>query len=160
LAKRQPLLDKNKDPDLNEFLKQLKKHIVPAIEEGRKWALWNAIKQVKPEGTIRKITNVAVHIESLAWKLRASTGPEAKVQKPLGAMHPILKRAVELQIKRDNRIDPQRWDSIVEMAELQDYILYSTKAYDRKREKTTRTKSTTAALESTNRNNWRTKKPK
>jgi hypothetical protein len=48
----------------------------------------------------------------------------------------------------------------VENAELQDDILYSTKAYNAKREKVTGTKPKTAALESTNRNNWQLKKPK
>jgi hypothetical protein len=93
---------------------------------------------------------VAVDIESIAWKLGASIGPGAKVQKLLDAMHPILKRAVEQQIKRGDRIDPERWDCIVEMAELQDDILYSTKAYDAKREKVTGTKPKTAGLGSTN----------
>jgi hypothetical protein len=48
----------------------------------------------------------------------------------------------------------------VENAELQDDILYSTKAYDAKREKVTGTKPKTAALESTTRNNWQPRKPK
>jgi hypothetical protein len=78
----------------------------------------------------------------------------------MDAMHPILKRAVEPQIKREDRIEPERWDSIVENAELQDDILYSTKAYDAKREKATGVKPKTAALESTNRNNWQPRKPK
>jgi hypothetical protein len=103
---------------------------------------------------------VAVDIESTAWKLGASIGPGAKVQKLLDAMHPILKRAVEPQIKREDRIEPERWNSIVENAELQDDILYSTKAYDAKREKVTGVKTKTAALESTNRNNWQPRKPK
>jgi hypothetical protein len=126
---------------------------VTATEESRKWEKWNNIKQVnqvQPDGTIQKITDVAVDIESTAWKLGASIGPGAKVQKLLDAMHPILKRAVEPQIKREDRIEPERWDSIVENAELQDDILYSTKAYDAKREKVTGTKPKTAALESTN----------
>jgi hypothetical protein len=139
-AKRLPLLAKGKDLDLDEFLKQLRKHIVPATEESRKWEKWNNIKQVQPDGTIQKITDVAVDIESTAWKLGASIGPGAKVQKLLDAMHPILKRAVEPQIKREDRTEPERWDSIVENAELQDDILYSTKAYDAKREKVTGTK--------------------
>jgi hypothetical protein len=159
-AKRQPLLDKEKDLNLNEFLKQLRKYIVPATEESRKWARWNDIKQVQPDGTIQKITDVAVDIESTAWKLGVSIRPGAKVQKLLDAMHLILKRAVEPQIKREDRIDPERWDSIVVNAELQDDILYPTKAYDAKREKVTGTKPKTAALESTNRNNWQPKKPK
>jgi hypothetical protein len=117
-------------------------------------------KQVQPDGTIQKITDVAVDIESTAWKLGASIGPGAKVQKLLDAMHPILKRAVEPQIKQEDRTEPERWDSIVENAELQDDILYSTKAYDAKREKVTGTKPKTAALESTNRNNWQPRKPK
>jgi hypothetical protein len=128
-------LDQEKDLNLNEFLKQRKKYIVPATEESRKWAKWNDIKQVQPDGTIQKITDVAVDIESTAWKLGAGIGPGAKVQKLLDAMHPILKRAVEPQIKREDRIDPERWDSILENAELQDDILYSTKAYDTKQEK-------------------------
>jgi hypothetical protein len=159
-AKRLPLLAKGKDLNLDEFLKQLRKHIVPATEESRKWAKWNDIKQVKPDGTIQKITDVAVDIESTAWKLGTSIGPGAKVQKLLDAMHPILKRAVEPQIKREDRIEPERWDSIVENAELQDDILYSTKAYDAKREKVTGVKPKTAALESTNRNTWQPRKPK
>jgi hypothetical protein len=160
LGKTATILDKEKDLNLNEFLKQLRKYIVPATEESRKWARWNDIKQVQPDRTIQKITDVAVDIESTAWKLGASIGPGAKVQKLLDAMHPILKRAVEPQIKREDRIDLERWDSIVENAELQDDILYSTKAYDSKREKVTGTKPKTAALESTNRNNWQPKKPK
>jgi hypothetical protein len=48
----------------------------------------------------------------------------------------------------------------VENAELQNNILYSTKAYDAKREKEIGTKPKTAALESTNRNNWQPKKAK
>jgi hypothetical protein len=159
-AKRLPLLAKGKDLNLDEFLKQLRKHIVPATEESRKWEKWNNIKQVQPDGTIQKITDVAVDIESTAWKLGTSIGPGAKVQKLLDAMHPILKRAVEPQMKREDRIEPERWDSIVENAELQDDILYSTKAYDAKREKVTGTKPKTAALESTNRNNWQPRKPK
>jgi hypothetical protein len=159
-AKRLPLLAKGKDLNLDEFLKQLRKHIVPATEESRKWEKWNNIKQVQPDGTIQKITDVAVDIESTAWKLGASIGPGAKVQKLLDAMHPILKRAVEPQIKREDRIEPERWDSIVENAELQDDILYSTKAYDAKREKATGVKPKTAALESTNRNNLATKEAK
>jgi hypothetical protein len=51
---------------------------------------------------------------------------------------------VEPQIKREDRIEPERWDSIVENAELQDDILYSTKAYDAKREKVTGVKPKTA----------------
>jgi hypothetical protein len=130
-------LAKGKDLNLEEFLKQLRNHIVPATEESRKWEKWNNIKQVQPDGTIQKITDVAVDIESTAWKLGASIGPGAKVQRLLDAMHPILKRAVEPQIKREDRIEPERWDSIVANAELQDDILYSTKAYDAKREKAT-----------------------
>jgi hypothetical protein len=103
---------------------------------------------------------VAVEIESTAWKLGANIGPGAKVQKLLDAMHPILKRAVEPHNKREDQIYPERWDSIVEDAELQDDILYSTQAYDAKREKITGTKPKTGALESTNRNNWQPKKPK
>jgi hypothetical protein len=91
-AKRLPLLAKGKDLDLDEFLKQLRKHIVPATEESRKWEKWNDIKQVQPDGTIQKITDVAVDIDSTAWKLGTSIGPGAKVQKLLDAMHPILKR--------------------------------------------------------------------
>jgi hypothetical protein len=159
-AKRQPLLDKEKDLNLYEFLKQLRKYIVPATEKSRKWGKWNEIKQVQPDGTIQKLTDVAVDIESTAWKLGASIGPEAKVQKLLDAMHPILKRAVEPQIIRKDRIDPERWDSIVENVELQDDILYSTQAYDAKRENVTGNKPKTAAFESTNRNNWQPKKPK
>jgi hypothetical protein len=160
-AKRQPLSDKGKDLNLNEFLKQLRKYIVTATEESRKWAKWNDIKQVQPDGTIQKITDVAVDIESTASKLGASIGPGAKFQKLLDAMHPIFKRAVEPQIKRDERIDLERWDTIVENPELRDNdILYSTKAYDAKREKVIGTNPKTAALESTNRNNWQTKKPK
>jgi hypothetical protein len=75
-------------------------------------------------------------------------------------MHPILKRAVEPQIEREDRIEPERWDSIVENAELTDNILYSTKRYDDKREKVIGVKPKTAALESTNRNNWQPRKPK
>jgi hypothetical protein len=149
-AKRQPLLDKGKDLNLNEFLKQLRKYIVPAEEESRKWEKWNDIKQVQPEGTIQKITDVAVDIESTAWKLGASIGPGANVQKLLDAMHPILKRAVEQQIEREDRIEAESWDSIVENAELQDDILYSTKPYDAKREEVTETKPKTTTLESTN----------
>jgi hypothetical protein len=70
-AKRQPLLDKGKDLNLNVFLKQLRKNIVLATEESRKWEKWNNIKQVQPDGTIQKITDVAVDIESIAWKLEA-----------------------------------------------------------------------------------------
>jgi hypothetical protein len=101
-------LDKEKDLNLNEFLKQLRKYIVPATEESRKWAKWNNIKQVQPDGTIQKISDVAVDIESTAWKLGASIGPGAIVQKLLDAMHPILKRAVEPQIKREDRIELER----------------------------------------------------
>jgi hypothetical protein len=111
-------LDKGKDLNLNEFLKQLRKYIVPATDESRKWAKLNDIKQVQPDGMIQKITDVAVDIESTAWKLGASIGPGAKVQKLLDAIHPILKRAVEPQIKQEDQIDPKRWDSIVENAEL------------------------------------------
>jgi hypothetical protein len=150
-------LDKGKDLNLNEFLKQLRKHIVPATEESTKWKIWNNIRQVQPGGIIRKITDVAVEIESTASKLGASIGPGAKVQKLLDAMHPILQRAVEPHIKREDQIDPERWESIVEDAELQDDILYSTKAYDAKRETLTETKPKTAALESTNRDNWQPK---
>jgi hypothetical protein len=71
-AKRLPLLAKGKDLNLDEFLKQLTKHIVPATEESRKWEKWNSIKQVQPDGIIQKITDVAVDIESTAWKLGAS----------------------------------------------------------------------------------------
>jgi hypothetical protein len=107
-AKRLPLLAKGKDLNLDEFLKQLRKHIVSATEESRKWEKWNNIKQVQPDGTIQKITDVAVDIESTAWKLGASIGPGAKVQKLLDAMHPILKRAVEPLIKREDQIEPER----------------------------------------------------
>jgi hypothetical protein len=51
---------------------------------------------------------VAVDIESTAWKLGAGIGPGEKVQKLLDAMHPILKRAVKPQIKREDQIDPER----------------------------------------------------
>jgi hypothetical protein len=156
-AKRQPLLDKQKVLNINGFLKQLRKHIVPATEESTKWKIWNNIRQVQPGGKIRKITDVAVEIESTAWKLGASIGPGAKVQKLLDAMHPILQRAVEPHIKREDRIDPERWESIVEDAELQDDILYSTKAYDAKRETLTETQPKSAALEPTNQDNWQPK---
>jgi hypothetical protein len=44
-AKRLPLLAKGKDLNLNEFLTQLRKHIVPATEESRKWDKWNNINR-------------------------------------------------------------------------------------------------------------------
>jgi hypothetical protein len=68
-------LEKGKDLNLDEFLKQLRKYIIPATEESRKWEKWNNIKQVQPDGTIQKITDVAVDIESTAWKLGTSIGP-------------------------------------------------------------------------------------
>jgi hypothetical protein len=67
---------------------------------------------------------IDIQVESLVWKLGASIGPGAKVQQLLDAMHPILIRAVEPQIHRKNRTDPEKWDSIIEMAELHDDILY------------------------------------
>jgi hypothetical protein len=85
------LLSKDQDIKIDKFLKKLRKHIVPATEESRKWAKWNAIKEVKPGGSIQKITKVAIDIESLAWKLGASIRPGAKVQRLLDAMLPILK---------------------------------------------------------------------
>jgi hypothetical protein len=66
-------LDKGQDLlNLDEFHKQLRKYIVPASEESRKWEKWSNIKQVQPDGTIQKITDVAVDIQSTAWKLGAS----------------------------------------------------------------------------------------
>ena len=116
---------------IDEFLEELKQHVVPSTHVNTYWNDWNKISQTEG-GKTKAIKDVALEIERLAQRLgQTNITTPVRVQKFMDAMHPELRLKVEPAIKKQGN-NMTAWKDVVEQAEQQDAALYQAGRYGTK----------------------------
>ena len=118
---------------IDEFLTELKQHVVPSTHVNKYWKDWNKVTQTEG-GKTKSIKDVGLEIERLAQRLgQTNISTPVRVQKFLDAMHPELRLKVEPAIKKQGE-NITAWGDVVEQAEQQDAALYEAGRYGAKRQ--------------------------
>jgi hypothetical protein len=112
---------------LENFLTDLKAHIIPATEINRYWDDWYKISQLR-NGRVERINNTAIRLENVAARLGTAINNQVKIQRFLDAMHPELRYAVEPEVK--DRATAA-WKDIKELANQKDEGLFQAGRYGR-----------------------------
>jgi hypothetical protein len=117
----------NKTIDFEQFLTDLRKHIISSTDVNRYWDDWYKISQVR-NGRVDRITATAIRMEKVAARLGESITNAVKIQRFLDAMHPELRYAVEPDIQDRSKAS---WDDVKQLAEWKDAALFQAGRYGR-----------------------------
>jgi hypothetical protein len=113
--------------DFEQFITDLRDHIVPSTDVNRHWEDWYKIHQVR-NGRVDRINTTAIRMEKVAARLGEEISNTVKIQRFLDAMHPELRYAVELDIPNRSKAV---WDDIKKLAERKDAALFQAGRYGR-----------------------------
>jgi hypothetical protein len=114
------LANKTTTIDYEQFMTDLRDHIVPSTEVNRHWEDWYKIHQVR-NGRVDQINNTAIRMEKAATRLGEEITNTVKLQRFLDAMHPELRYAVEPDIPNRSKAV---WDDVKKLAERKDAALF------------------------------------
>jgi hypothetical protein len=121
------LANKTTTIDFEQFMTDLRDHIVPSTDVNRHWEDWYKIHQVR-NGRVDRINTTAIRMEKVAARLGEEILNTVKIQRFLDAMHSELRYAVEPDIP--NRLKAV-WDDIKKLAERKDAALFQAGRYGR-----------------------------
>jgi hypothetical protein len=117
----------NKTIIFEQFLADLRKHIISSTDANRYWDDWYKISQVR-NGRVDRITATAIRMEKVAARLGEAITNAVKIQRFLDAMHPELRYAVEPDIQDRSKAS---WDDVKQLAERKDAALFQAGRYGR-----------------------------
>jgi hypothetical protein len=106
--------------NFEQFLTDLRKHIVSSTDVNRYWDNWYKISQVR-NGRVDRITATAIRMEKVAARLGEAITNAVKIQRFFDAMHPELRYAVEPDIQDRSKAS---WDDVKQLAERKDAALF------------------------------------
>jgi hypothetical protein len=117
----------NKTIDFEQFLTDLRKHIISSTDVNRYWDDWYKISQVR-NGRVDRITATAIRMKKVAARLGEAITNAVKIQRFFDAMHPELCYAVEPDIQVCSKAS---WDDVKQLAERKDAALFQAERYGR-----------------------------
>jgi hypothetical protein len=121
------LANKTTTIDFEQFMTDLRDHIVPSTDVNRHWEDWYKIQQVR-NGRVDRINTTAIRMEKVAARLGEEITNTVKIQRFLDAMHPELRYAVEPDIPNRSKAV---WDDVKKLAERKDAALFQAGRYGR-----------------------------
>ena len=129
-ASRRDLETAEEPLTLDEFLRDLKAHVVPYTHTNKYWDDWRKVSQVQGN-KVRPIGEVGIEIERISYRIGKSIlNEQIRIQRLLDAMHPELRLQVEPLVKRSGT-DVTPWREVIQKAEQHDASLLQAGRYQR-----------------------------
>jgi hypothetical protein len=138
--------------DFDQFLTDLRKHIVSSTDINRYWDGWYKISHVR-KGRAVRINATAIRMEMVAARLGEAITNAVKIQRFLDAMHPELRYAVEPDIQDRSKAN---WDDVKQLAERKDAALFQAGRYGRSQPCGPRQSHQQSFSSNANASHWRT----